>query len=237
MEIDRRILIFDGPEGELQQLAMDLIGREFEVHYANDIDEAQMMTHEAEGRINTIVFAARSLSRYVPDMATRFGLPAAALIPGGARPDAEVVDALLEQGVKWHLWDDPPDEQIRMVISSVLFEHDPLEIRYHGRVPTSLSGHLEIRGVKCDTSIRDISHGGACLLGDLVGEQNDEGLLRFSHGDDDIALPIRIAWIMSDSGEGPGVAGVSFVEITPSAGQAIDALIHAAIARHRIQKT
>lgn len=43
VEIERRVLIFDSPNGELQHLALDLIGRDFDVHYANDIDEAQML--------------------------------------------------------------------------------------------------------------------------------------------------------------------------------------------------
>ena len=74
MEIDRRILIFDGAEGELQQLALELIGREFEVHYANDIDEAQMLAREAKGRINAVLFSASDALPPVRDMAARFGV-------------------------------------------------------------------------------------------------------------------------------------------------------------------
>jgi len=124
VEIDRRILIFDGPGAELQQLALDLIGREFEVHYANDIDEAQMLARETAGRINAVLFS--------------------------------------------------PGESICFVISSVLFEQDPLEIRYHRRVPTNLPARIEIGEAKSDSTIRDISLGGACLLDSVIAQHRIE---------------------------------------------------------------
>lgn len=236
MEIDRRILIFDGPEGELQQLALELIGREFEVHYANDIDEAHMLAHETKGRINAVLFAASDTLPPIRDMAARFGVSPAALIPTGRRPTERVIAALFFHGVRWHLWDNPPDESIRLVISSVLFEQDPLEIRFHRRVPTSIPAQVEINGAKSDSTIRDISLGGACLLGGVLGSEGDEGLLRFSTAEDEISLPIRFAWAVGDENDGSSVAGVTFVEVSPDAGHVIDGLLEAVIARHRIEK-
>jgi hypothetical protein len=236
VEIDRRILVFDGPEGELQQLALDLIGREFEVHYANDIDEAQILARETKGRINAVMLSAGVGIEGIADIAQRFGVSPAALIPTGPRPADRVVAALHFHGVRWHLWDDPPDESIRFVISRVLFEQDPLEIRFHSRVPTSLAARLEVNGAKCDTSIRDISLGGACLLGGVVGNEGDQGSLEFSCGDDEISLPVRIAWTVGDAADALNVSGVSFLEVTPDAGEVIDRLLESVIARHRIEK-
>jgi hypothetical protein len=236
VEIDRRILIFDGPEGDLQRLALDLIGREFEVHYANDIDEAQILAHESQGRINAVVFSAGAEIERIADMAQRFGVSPAALIPIGPRPADRIVAALLFHGVRWHLWDDPSDESIRFVISRVLFEQDPLEIRYHSRVPTSLAARLEVNGAKCDTSIRDISLGGACLLGGIVGKEGDQGSLVFSCSDEEISLPIRIAWAVDDARDELSVAGVIFLEVTPAAGNVIDRFLESVIARHRIEE-
>lgn len=236
VEIDRRILIFDGPEGELQQLALELIGREFEVHYANDIDEAQMLAGEAKGRINAVLFAASDGLPPVRDMARRFGVSPAALIPTGRRPTDRVIAALFFHGVRWHLWDNPPDESIRLVISSVLFEQDPLEIRFHRRVPTSIAAQIEIEAEKSDTTIRDISLGGACLLGGVLGTEGDQGFLCFSNAEDEISLPIRFAWAVGDANEKSSVAGVTFIEVSPDAGAVIDGLLEAVIARHRIEK-
>ncbi|HEB90351.1 MAG TPA: PilZ domain-containing protein [Deltaproteobacteria bacterium] len=236
MEIDRRILVFDGPEGELQRLALDLIGRDFEVHYANDIDEAQILAHEAKGRINAVLFSSSMELERVPDMARRFNVSPAALIPIGPRPDDRVVAALAFHGVRWHLWDEPADESIRFVISSVLFEQDPLEIRYHRRVPTNLPARIEIDGAKSDTTIRDISLGGACLLGGLTGKEGDEGTLSFLVESEAVTIPSRIVWAVGDVGDPLAVAGLSFLEVDPAAGEAIDGLLEAVIARHRIEK-
>jgi hypothetical protein len=236
VEIDRRILIFDGPGGELQQLALELIGREFEVHYANDIDEAQMLASEAKGRINAVLFSASEALPPLRDMARRFGVSPAALIPTGPRPTDRVIGALFFHGVRWHLWDNPPDESIRLVISSVLFEQDPLEIRFDRRVPTSIAAQIEIDGAKSATTIRDISLGGACLLGGVLGTEGDQGLLCFSNDEDEISLPIRLAWAVGDENDNSSVAGVTFLEVSPTAGAAIDGLLEAVIARHRINK-
>jgi hypothetical protein len=237
VEVDHRVLIFDGPDGELQQLALDLIGREFEVHYANDPDEAQMLARETGGRINAVVFAPHSPDAVVPDLARRFGVSPAALIPTGPRPDAATVEALLQQGVRWHLWDEPTDESIRFVISSVLFEQDPLEIRYHTRVPTRVEAFVELGERKAGVSIRDISLGGACLVGPVLGAQNAEGTLHFAHRREEFSLPFRIAWCVDVDDDALGVCGVSFLETTPGAVHAINTLVEAVIARHKITRT
>ena len=236
VEIDHRILIVDGPEGSLQQLAVDLIGREFSVHYANDLDEAQMLAQEAKGRISAVLFAASIALPPIQELARRFGVSPSALIPIGQRPANRLIAALLFHGVRWHLWDDPPDESIRFVISSVLFEQDPLEIRFHRRVPTSLPAQIEIDGAKSDTTIRDLSLGGACLLGGVVGTGGDQGSLCFSTGQGEINLPIQIAWAVGEANDNSSVAGITFLEVSPAAGKVIDGLIDAVIARHRIEK-
>jgi hypothetical protein len=236
VEIDRRILIFDGPEGELQQLALDLIGRKFEVHYANDINEAQILARETGGRINAVLFSPGEDLEYIPDMARRFGVSRAALIPTGPRPADCVIAALLHHGVRWHLWNDPPDESICFVISSVLFEQDPLEIRYHRRVPTNLPARIEIGEAKSDSTIRDISLGGACLLGQTIGNEGEQGTLWFFDSGDEIDLPIRIAWAVGDAQDSLSVAGVTFLEVSPAAGDLIDGLLDSVIAQHRIEK-
>ena len=236
VDLDRRILIFDGPEGELQQLALDLIGREFEVHYANDIDEAQMLVRETNGRINAVLFTVSDALPPVGELAERFAVAPAALIPTGARPADPVVAALYTHDVRWHLWDDPPDESIRFVIASVLFEQDPLEIRFHRRIPTRLAARLEINGQKSDTTIRDISLGGACLLGGIVGTRDEEGSLCFTVGENEFNLPIRLAWAVGEADDNSSVAGVTFLEVNPASGEAINGLLEVVMARHRIGK-
>ena len=46
MEYDRGVLVLDGAEGELQLLAIDLVNREYSVHYANDVFEAPLLAKD-----------------------------------------------------------------------------------------------------------------------------------------------------------------------------------------------
>jgi hypothetical protein len=235
VETERRILIVDTEEGELQELALRLIGCDFDVQYANDIDEAQMIAREAAGRIHAVLLCTRLKLERISDVARRFRVDPAALVSIGPRPPENVVAALAHHGVRWHLWDDPADESIRFVLSNILFEQDPLEIRFNRRVPLNHPAELQVEGAKGATAIRDISLGGACLLGGVVGDEGDRGTLRFSQSDDDIELPIRIAWAAGEVDNDLRVAGVTFLEVSVPAGEVIDALMESVLARHRIR--
>jgi hypothetical protein len=234
VDVERRVLIFDSPDGELQRLALDLIGRDFDVHYANDIDEAQMLAREAKGRINAVLLASSIELEHIPDIAKRFGVATSGLVPIGPRPPETVVSALVHHGVRWHLWDDASDESIRFVLSNVLFEQDDLEIRFHRRIPVSHPAQLEVDDTKGDLMIRDLSRGGACLMGDFLGVEGTEGTLHFLIENDPIDLPITIAWTSGEPGDDLRVAGVTFLEVSLPAGEAIDAMMDSFISKHRI---
>lgn len=231
---DRRILIVDSPAGELQQLAMDLLGRDFEVHYASDLDEAYLLARETDGQINAVLFTPGLHTERVPDLAARLGVSTEALIPFGQRPPAPVVRALAHHGVLWQLWDEPPDESIRFVISGVLHDHDPTQLRYHMRVPTKLSASYEFDGQKIATTIRDVALGGACLIGGPHAEEGCDGRLRFEVGSRSASLPTRTAWASPDENQALSVAGVRFLEVDAEAGEVLDELLRSVVARHRI---
>ena len=236
VEPDRRLLIVDSPGGALQQLAMDLLSRDFEVHYAADVDEAQLLAGETDGQINAVLFTAAADIERIPDLAARFQVSPEALIPCGDRPAERVVKALHHHGVRWQLWDDPKDESVRFVISGVLHAHDPFELRYHLRVPTRLPAQYAFRGGKTAVVVRDIGLGGACLIGGAIGETGDEGELRLEDAGRGIVLPTRVAWAAPDTNDALCVGGVSFLEVDPEAGEVLDAIRRDVIAEHRIAR-
>ncbi len=235
MDYERRILIVDGAEGELQRLAVELMRRDYGVHYVNDLAEAQLLAQEERGQIRAVLIATSVGLGGVQDLARRLVVAPAAIIPMGERPDDEVVADLSRQGVRWQLWGAAADEAIRFVLASVLSEQDPFELRFYLRVPTHLTGSLEVGEEKGDVALRDISVGGACLLGRIVGAEGDTGRLRFSIGKRPLDLPVRIAWCADDSGDGVGVAGVAFSEVDPETGQAIDELVDGVVGKHRLR--
>lgn len=234
MQSDRRILIVDSAEGELQQLAMELLESSFEVQYASDLDEAHLLARETDGQISAVLFTAGLHTERVPDLAARFGVTPDALIPAGARPPTPVVRALAHHGVRWQLWDDPPAESIRFVISGVLHEHDPTQLRYHMRIPTNLPAEHAFEGRKVSTTIRDIALGGACLVGGPHAAEGQGGRLCFQIGSRPVRLPTRTVWSSPDEKDALSVAGVRFLEVDAEAGEALDALLHSFIDRHRI---
>ena len=236
MDIERRILLLDSPAGELQRLALDLMGSEFGVHYANDIDEAQLMARDAGGKIVAVLFSTAIELERVSSMAARFGVKPSGLVPVGPKPAKRVVAALAFHGVRWHLWDQPSNEAIRFVLSSVLFERDPFELRYHLRVPTTLPAKLDLQGRKSDATIRDIGLGGVCLLGGDLGEIGETGSVSFEVDGRAVTLGCRVAWKAGAGADAVRIGGVQFLEVDPESGEAIDTIRKGFIARQRIEK-
>lgn len=236
MEIERRILLLDSPSGELQPLALELMGSEFGVHYANDIDEAQLMARDAGGKITAVLFSTAIPLERVSSMALRFGVKPAGLVPVGPKPAKRVVAALAYHGVRWHLFDAPSHEAIRFVLSSVLFERDPFELRYHLRVPTSLPAQLEMQGRKSAATIRDVGLGGLCLLGGDLGEIGEVGTVCFEVDGRSVTLGCRVAWKTGAGADSVHIGGVQFLEVDPDSGEAIDSIRKGFIARQRIEK-
>lgn len=236
MDIDRRILIVDAADGRLQQISIDLLSQQISVHYASDIDEALLLAQDVKDKTLAVLFATELDFERVSKLAILLGLDSSALIPAGQRPTEEVVSALAASGVQWHIWDNPQSESLRFVMSSILHDHDPFELRYHLRIPTRLDARVESEGGKFDTSIRDIGLGGACLFGGIVGDEDACGDLFFAVDGEEIQIPIRVVWTSGDESPTTNVTGVSFVDLEPDTGAAIDALRSAFVERYRVKE-
>jgi hypothetical protein len=236
VEYDRRVLIIDGEDGALQQLAIELMGRNFAVHYANDPAEALLLAQEARGQIGAVLFVSSPALGRIPDMARRLSVAPASLIPIGDRPEPREIAAMAFHGVRWHLWDDPSNETIRFVLTSVLSEQDPMELRFDLRVPTRVPASLEIDDLKGEVTIRDLSPGGACLLGQIVGDVGARGRLCFTLGDTPLELPLRVAWRVEGASDDVGVGGIAFTEVDPEAGAALDEHIESVLTRQHVTR-
>lgn len=236
MDDERRILILDGTSGELQSLAMDLLAQDHSVHYVNDLAEAQLLASEERGRIAVVLLGSEIALAKPAELARRLHVPPIALVPLGPRPSDKVLSGLHREGLRWHLFGKPEKESIRFVLSSVLSENDPLELRFYLRVPARIEGKLAVGPMKGDVRLNDVSLGGACILGVVPGDEGDAGVLDFTIGEADLSLPVRVAWRVDGPGDGVHVAGLAFTEVVPEAGDAIDAFINGVVAPYRIGK-
>ena len=237
MEYERRILVVDGPNGKLQSLVLELLERDYSIHYANDIDEAQLLAGEERSLIGAVLLSSEIDDAEIPALARRFGIATNYFVPMGPRPSMAQIEELGRRGVRWHLWDDPDDQAIRFVLSSVLSERDPFELRFYPRVPLEMKGQLRIEQATADVQLHDISLGGACIVGRTTISEGDTGRLIFEIGPTRIDLPIHVAWSTADTGDGTQVSGVTFVEVDVEAGDAIDGLVDGIVGQHRISKT
>lgn len=234
MEDERRILIIDGADGELQPLALELLAQERALHYANDLAEAELLAAEESGLLGAVLLSASISLAQPEELARRLGVPAALLVPMGPRPSDRLLKTYYRAGLRWHLFGKPETSSIRFVLSSVLSEQDPFELRFYLRVPANIDGTLFIGDRKGDVRVNDVSLGGACVLGEVVGEEGESGVLDFVIGELDLSLPVRIAWSVEGPGDGVKVAGLAFTEIVPAAGDAIDGFINSVISPYRI---
>ena len=67
-----------------------------------------------------------------------------------------------------------------------------------------------------------------CQLGDQCNcDEIDE---------EEIELPVGIAWAVGEPGDNARVAGVSFLEVSPTASDVLGRLLESVIARHRVEK-
>lgn len=236
MEFERHILLLDTPQGTLQRLSLDLIGGGFDVHYSSALDEAQLLAAEMADAISVVILAMDASAPSIPTIAGRLGVEPRQILPFGERPSDDVVTSMAEHGIRWHLWGQPKDQEIRFVLSGVLFDNDPFEIRYHLRVPTDVPARLDLGGRKSETTIRDLCIGGACLVGGQIAEEGETGTLAFEFEGRTVEVPVRTAWAAPTTGDSVAVGGVSFLEVDAEAGTAIDALRNSVIERHQIER-
>jgi hypothetical protein len=237
MDYERRILVVDGPKGQLQTLVLELLDRDYSIHYANDIDEAQLLAAEERNLIGAVLLSPEIEATEIPTLARRFGISSTCFVPMGKRPQNAAIEELERQGVRWHLWGEPDDQAIRFVLSSVLSERDPFELRFYPRVPLDMKGELRIGNANADVHLHDISLGGACIVGKTATTEGDTGRLKFDIGPNGIDLPIHVAWSTADTGDGTQVSGITFVEVDVEAGDAIDSLVDGVVGQHRVSKT
>ncbi|MEZ4291665.1 MAG: hypothetical protein R3E53_14460 [Myxococcota bacterium] len=180
---------------------------------------------------------ALPMMQKVPDLAARFGVAAgrtrARSVP---RPADRVVAALAFHGVRWHLFDDPPDEAIRFVISGDPLRSGPLRDPLPpARADLDPGPARDRRGqgrrhdprreprrrLPRRRRLRQRAGGGrAALRGRRAGGRD----------------PCRIAWAVEGTTHAGNIRGVSFLEVDPEAGRVLDALRDAVIARNRISK-
>jgi hypothetical protein len=160
----RRILICDDAAGLLGQAAVQLLRAGFDVLYAKESEEAELLARERSGEIACLLLAPGFDLAAFDRISKRVGVArgsAPGSVVAGARPDPARRAALQAQGVEAAVWKPDDDAAMRFAVNSALALPVEFSRRKALRVPTSLLAQCRCGGAVIDAVLYSLSRGGA----------------------------------------------------------------------------
>jgi Tfp pilus assembly protein PilZ len=221
MSYRRRALILDDEAGEIGDLALRLVRLGIDSHYANDLEEAVLLTQQEQGDMGAVVIPASRAEEWIPLILKRLNLPSAAIVPAGARPPDTQIESMRVQGLRWALWNTDNDRALRFVVSAAMSETHDDEIRFDLRVPTVIEATASRGPLNRPCLIQSLSNGGAVVALDPPVSVGGRVELAFEIAGESLALPAKVMWSSeADANKNPDVEpamGVEFGEIETGA--------------------
>jgi hypothetical protein len=164
---DRHLLVLDAPDGALGRHAMELVDLGVDVVYAQDIDEAHLLSRQDEARACAALFACpadpETAGQIIQRLSGSLDGPMDAIAPIGPRPEPETLDVLRAAGVRVGLFDPLAVRELRFVATAVLRAGNPADPRKSDRFPTALRARVRLDANLKDVRVHDLSLGGAWL--------------------------------------------------------------------------
>jgi hypothetical protein len=238
VEYRRLALILDDEAGRIGELALRLVRLGVTVHYANDLDETVLLAHQAADDVGAVIVPSDRGLEWLPPILKRLHLPPAAVVLAGERPDEASVESLRSQGVRWALWTQDDDREVRFVVTAAMSETDGAEVRVDLRMPTEFEGSVQRGPLDRPCVIRDLSGGGALVALDPPVPPGSRITLRLAAGDSSLSLQARVAWTTEDAeadAVAPGPAmGVRFEDVDPEARGALLRFLTGKLQRFRL---
>ena len=237
MQYQRLALILDDEAGQIGELALLLVRLGVNVLYANDFDEAVLLTREAAGNVGAVIIPSGQATAWLPMILKRMRVPPEALVPAGERPDDATLESLRSQGVRWVLRLPDEDRAVRFVVTSAMSETDATEIRFYLRLPTELKGSVQHGSLERPCEIRNLSPGGALVAMEPLFPVGSRIMLRLGLDNSSLSLCARVAWSTECTGVHPvetsPVMGISFDDLDPEARDVLSRFLEGEIQRFR----
>jgi len=238
MQYQRLALILDDEAGQIGELALLLVRLGVNVLYANDFDEAVLLTREAAGNVGAVIIPSGQAAAWLPMILKRMRVPPEALVPAGERPDDATLESLRSDGVRWALRLPDEDRAVRFVVTSAMSETDGTEIRFYLRLPTELQGSVQHGSLERPCEIRNLSPGGALVAMEPLFPVGSRIMLRLGLENASLSLCARVAWSTECTGVHPvetsPVMGVSFDDVDPEARDVLSRFLEGEIQRFRL---
>jgi hypothetical protein len=195
---ERAALILDSDSHELGDLSLSLITLGLRPLYSRELDELVLLSREFRPQVGAVLVSsaciAEQLSGLRKQILDPLALPASAVVPVGDDPGPELRESLRHEGLRFCLPCGSEPQELRFVVSRVLSDTDPDELRRHPRAPCNVRVDVESEHRRVPARLEDVSLGGAFVV--LAHPQAERSTLRlgFRLLEEVCSVSARVAW-------------------------------------------
>ena len=161
---ERFTLLLDSQETEFGGLAIRLLELGIDTMYANDLDEAALLSRQEVGRLGGVLTSSEGPLSQIENIVNRVcaGLDAGAssLVLVGPEMSEEKAGSLRKLGISWRLSEPYEERDLRFVLSLAMSKEYADERRKSLRIPTEIPTTVFMGRHRQDVTVRDLSLSG-----------------------------------------------------------------------------
>lgn len=237
---ERAALILDSDSCELGDLSLSLITLGLRPLYSRELDELVLLSREFRPQVGAVLVPITEVAEHLPGLRKQvlepLALPASAVVPVGDELAPELRESFRNEGLRFCLPSGSEPHELRFVVSRVLSDTDPDELRRHPRAPCNVRVDVESEHRRVPARLEDVSRGGAFVV--LAHPQAERSALRlgFRLLEQACAVSARVAWRtgMSAPAWRDRGMGVEFVDLDDGVRELLGRFVAEQMSRFRI---
>lgn len=164
-EYERFTLLLDSQEAEFGRLAMRLLELGIDTMYANDLDEAALLSRQEMARLGVVLASSEGPRAHIENIVNRVCAPldagVSSLVLVGPEMSEEKAGSLRELGISWRICEPYEERDLRFVLSLVMSKEHTDDRRKSLRIPTEIPTTIFMGRHRKDVIVRDLSLSGA----------------------------------------------------------------------------
>ncbi len=165
LEYERFALLLDSQEAELGRMAMRLLELGIDVMYANDLDEAALLSRQEVHRLGAVLASSQGPRSHIENIVNRVcsGLDAGAssLVLVGPELAEEKAAALRDLGIQWRICEPYDERDLRFGLSLAMSKEHADDRRKSLRIPTEIPTAVFMGRYRQDVTVHNLSLNGA----------------------------------------------------------------------------
>jgi hypothetical protein len=192
------ILDSDSESAALGDLSLSLITLGLRPLYTRELDELALLAREYRRQVGAVLLPGPDVAARLPKLRKLvlepLGLPIAAVVPVGIDQAPELRTSGRDEGLRFCLPGSFEPHELRFVVSRVLSDTDPDELRLDPRVPCRIGVDVESEHRRVTARLDDLSLGGAFVVLDHPHAERSQLRLRFALLEAPSEVAARVAW-------------------------------------------